>query len=228
VFSRATDRRSSKSGPTRSLALLLLLTLGTTACFTGKRPTVGAKLDATKPAGRQALGVPAVDAVVVPLEGSEALTYTARYHITPTNGTQITEAIVVQQPGQRSVTIGETRYLHGPTDQTCNLTTKVCEPGLLEQRVSNIAGASSTFDRTSPARRVRLAATATAKAAPYPSTEAFELLETTCVNFPNGKAADTYCVLPNGQLARLERADTMITLQETSTTVDPAAFAKPV
>jgi hypothetical protein len=223
------NRTSSKSGATRSVALIVLLALATTACFTGKRPTVGAKLDVTKPAGRQALGTPAVDAVLIPLEGTEALTYTARYHITPTNGTQITEAIVAQQPGQRSITIGETRFLHGTTDQTCNLTTKVCEPGLLEQRVSNVAGAGSSFDRTSPAKRIRLAATAaSAKAAPYPSTEAFELLETTCVNFPNGKAADTYCVLPTGQLARLERADTMITLRELAPTADPALFAKPV
>jgi hypothetical protein len=209
-----------------ALALVVLTTLAS-GCATGKRPTLATgAVDPAKPLDRQALGIAAVDAVVLPLESSEKLTYTAKYVITPTTGKQEVEAIVVQQPDQRSVTIGEVRFLHGATDTTCNLTKKTCEPGILEQRVSNIPGATSTFDRAAPATRIRLAAPA-AKATLFPSSEAFELLNTTCVNFPNGKAADTYCVLPTGQLARLERNDATITLKSLSPDIDPAAFTRP-
>jgi hypothetical protein len=199
----------------------------TSGCVTGKRPTLGAtKVDASKPLNQQALGIAAVDAVVLPLEASAGLTYTAKYVISPTSSKQGVEAIVVQQPGQRSVTIGEVRFLTGPSDTTCNLTKKTCEAGLIEQRVSNIPGAASAFDRTAPATRIRLAASS-AKTSLYASTEAFELLSTTCVNFPNGKAADTYCVLPTGQLARLERTEATITLTSMSPEADPAAFSRP-
>ena len=209
-----------------ALSLVALTTIAS-GCVTGKRPVLGAStVDAAKPLDRQALGIAAVDAVILPLEASEKLTYSAKYVITPTTGKQEVEAIVVQQPGQRSVTIGEVRFLHGATDVTCNLTKKTCEPGVLEQRVSNIPGATSTFDRAAPATRIRLAAPA-AKATLYGSSEAFELLTTTCVNFPNRKAADTYCVLPTGQLARLERNDAAITLKSLSPDTDPAAFSRP-
>jgi hypothetical protein len=209
-----------------TLALVVLTTIPS-GCVTGKRPVLAAtKVDAAKPLDRQALGIAAADAVILPLEASEKLTYTAKYVITPTSGKQEVEAIVVQQPGQRSVTIGEVLFLHTAADVTCNLTKKTCEPGILEQRVSNIPGATSTFDRAAPATRIRLAAPA-AKATLYPSTEAFELLATTCVNFPNGKAADSYCILPTGQLARLERNDATIMLKSLSPDADPAAFSRP-
>jgi hypothetical protein len=218
--------RLPRSFGSAALALVALTTLAA-GCVTGKRPVLATSaVDTAKPLDRQALGIAAVDAVILPLEASETLTYTAKYVITPTTGKQEVEAIVVQQPGQRSVTIGEVRFLHSATDVTCNLTKQTCEPGVLEQRVSNIPGATSAFDRTAPATRIRLAAPA-AKATLFASTEAFELLNTTCVNFPNGKAADTYCVLPTGQLARLERADATITLKSLSPDADPAAFARP-
>lgn len=219
------SRLSRSFGPVAlALATFTLLASG---CATGKRPTLSpAKVDATKPLDRQALGIAAVDAVVLPLEASESLTYTAKYVISPTAGKQEVEAIVVQQPGQRSVTFGEVRFIHGATDTTCNLTKKTCEQGLVEQRVSNVPGATSAFDRTAPATRIRVMAPA-AKASLFASTEAFELLTTTCVNFPNGKAADTYCVVPTGQLARLERTEATITLKSLSPDADPAAFSRP-
>ncbi len=218
--------RLLRSFGSTALALVTLTTIAS-GCVTGKRPVLGpSAVDAAKPLDRQALGIASVDAVVLPLEAGEKLTYTAKYVIAPTSGNQEVEAIVVQQPGQRSVTIGEVRFLHGATDLTCNLTKKTCEHGVLEQRVSNIPGATSTFDRAAPATRIRLAAPA-AKATLYASSEAFELLTTKCVNFPNGKAADTYCVVPTGQLARLERNDATITLKSLSPDTDPAAFSRP-
>lgn len=217
-----------KSRPrSRLLPVLFGLTmLATAASCTGQRPTLGPAIDASKPISRQATGVPAVDAVLLPLEATVTKTYTARYQITPTSGRRAVEAIVAQQGGQRSVTIGDIRFLTGAGDVTCNLTTKACDQGILDQRVSNIAGASSTFDRTAPATRIRLAAAAQ-KSTLYPSTEAFELLGTVCVNFPNGKAADSYCIVPTGQLARLERADASVTLQSLVDSADPSLFARP-
>ena len=203
--------------------LVILVTLA--GCVTGKRPTLGAKVDSSKPISQQALNIEAVDAVLVPLESSESLTYTAKYTITPTTGTTEVEAVVSQQPGQRSVTIGDIRFLHGATDVTCNLTKKVCEPGMLDQRVSNIPGASSTFDRGSPAAKMRITAPLR-KTTLYASKEAFELQVTTCVNFPNGKAADTYCIVPTGQLARVERTEANIVLTSLSPEPNPALFER--
>lgn len=206
--------------------LFAVAALATAAGCTGQRPTLGPAVDASKPINRQATGVAAADAVLLPLETTAAKTYTTRYQIAPTNGRNAVEAIVAQQAGQRSVTIGDIRFLTGAGDLTCNLTTKTCEPGTLDQRVSNIAGASSTFDRDSPATRIRLA-TVAQKSTLYASGEAFELLGTVCVNFPNGKAIDSYCIVPTGQLARLERADTAITLQSLVDGADPSLFSRP-
>lgn len=198
-----------------------------TGCMTGQRPTLGAAVDTSRSLSRQATGVEVVDAVVMPLEATVGLTYTATYTIAPTNATPAVDALVSQQPNQRSVTIGDIRFLHGAAgDVTCNLSTKTCESGLLDQRVSNIPGASSTFDRASPSARIR-AATPGTKATVFASTEAFESQTTTCVNFPSGKAADSFCIVPTGQLARAEHTDANITLKTLVTEADPAAFTRP-
>lgn len=223
------SRPFRRTRPSLTLLIASVVLVGVASgCVTGKRPTLGGTLDPARAISKQPLGIEAADAILLPLESTAGKTYTARYLVTPTSGKTPVEAIVAQQAGIRTVTIGDVRFYRGGGGDasTCNLTKSTCEPGILDQRVSDIPGASSNFDRDAPAARIRVSASAM-RTTLFASNEAFELSTTKCVNFPNGKASDSYCVVPTGQLARSERADATILLQQLLDTVDPALLTKP-
>ncbi len=173
-------------------------------CFTGQRPT----LNAPPPGGDvgQTSGDSNADAVLKLLEPKPTVGFTARYSITRYFGGVVTDATVTDDAvSRRSVTIGGVRYLSTDVDQTCQVSTGQCEPGLVEARTSDV-GAYSGFDRLDPSKRLRTAVSR--KAGPStPSTEVIAGLAATCVTVPVGAGGETYCALATGGLARWNGAD---------------------
>jgi hypothetical protein len=203
------------------LALLAVIGAG---CATGQRPTLGSSVAIGGGTG-EPVGDEAVDSVLRLLEGEESPTYTARYRLTRKLGATQADGTVVRDGDQRSITVGDIRFLVGPDERTCNLATGECEDGVLEARISDV-GVATTFYGPSPARALRVAFERRS-GPPVAGAATVGGLQTTCVDVPVGGGVERYCAAPGGQVALWDTAATNVELVSQVDTADPAAFTIP-
>jgi hypothetical protein len=193
-------------------ALFAVIVVGMSGCFTGERPTL---------AHEPSTGSVAVDAVIDRVNGLGDAVYTADYDVVTTfdNTTTLVRA---SQSGvsRRSLTIGDVRYLvDGSSTQTCTVSTGECIANIDASRVSDVQMTPDFFG-TSLSARLRSDAEA-AVDEPTASTEQIVGQTATCTSIPVEGATNTYCVLDNGVLARLEAGDLIVTM----TAYEPGADA---
>lgn len=175
-----------------------------TACFTGSRPTFA-------PAA-PTVSDPAMSAVLKLLDAPSDGPFTAQYSILTKFGNITTSATVTQLgPGQKSITIGTVRFIFDTAGaQTCNLVLGSCEPGTIDQRVSDLS-LTHEFFSAAPAARLRQDAY-TMTTVPTASTESIGGQPATCVTIPIPAGSKVYCALANGVLARQDTPDLRIDL----------------
>ncbi len=202
------------------------LCLGLAACATGPRPTLGAPVDAPLGTSGQPTGDPQVDALLARLDATGERTFTATYRIVRRLGPLETEATVVQAPPRLSVTVDGVRFLRtAGGDLTCDLAAGTCEPGILDQRISDFM-IGSRFFADGPAAALRVAMSRRS-GAPEFSQEQVAGLTVDCVRVPVGPGSDTTCVTPDGPIARLDTAALKVELLTWSSDVQPDAFTAP-
>jgi hypothetical protein len=192
------------------------------SCALGPRPTLG------PPGGGTAdgpTGNTEVDALLARLDAVGSSRFTANYTLTRLLGPVTAEATVVQDPPTTSVTVGDNRFLKGGTEQTCSMATKVCQTGLIEQRLADLA-MSSSFYAASPAAQIRVSYQRRS-AEPTFNTAPIGGITADCVGIPLGPGTERYCVAPNGIIASVDRADTQTLLNSVIDTADPAALGPP-
>ncbi len=210
--------------PSRLLVIVLAAALS--ACALGERPRLGEPVDKSKPLDRQAFGDPVVDAVLGPLDKVDSLTFTAVYRVTNLSTSTKSDAVVVHEPTRHVVTVGDTVLYFSDQTKVCSVLKATCAPGDLNQPISALIPSGHEFYSARAAQQLRVSARRAA-AKPFAS-EILVLDQTaTCVVVPlatDGSKDETYCVLPNGHLARVERADVEIDLVSVTPTADPAAF----
>lgn len=193
-----------------------------TACITGKRGHLEAAV-----AGAGAVNDPAVQAVVGKLEAPNTTQYTAVYNvITKFGNTTVSATVAQSSPVDRSITIGNVRFLDEQAGaQTCDLTTGQCDSGLQDQRVSNTQ-LTHDFYAASPALRLRHDVDTMVSAAAG-STKQVAGQNATCVQTFFAAGSKTYCVLDNGLLAQQDTPDLRIDLTSLTTGADASLFNSP-
>lgn len=196
-----------------------------TACVTGPRPTLGERVNTGGEAG-EPTGVEAVDRLLGPLEGEVPGPFTATYEITRKLGSVTSTATVVREGTATSVTVGDVRFLSGTGDDaTCTLSSKQCEPGIHDERISDLS-VPSTFWLGSPARLLRVS-TARSNGTPTAYDATIAGLAVHCVDVPVGGGSEKYCVTPDGAIASFDTAATFVNLTAWSAAADPAALRQP-
>jgi hypothetical protein len=213
--------------PTR-VVTIALAAVALVGCATGPRPTLGAVVDRAKPIARQGTGDPLVDEVLVRLESIDTLTFTATYTVTPKPVAGETaepfDVVVAQnQPLIRSITMGDTVFLRGANPATCSLAAKACDGGIDNTKAT--APLTGTYFDDDVKAMLREAFTRHTKAA-FTHSENIAEQDASCVTVPSGFDED-FCVLPSGQLAKVDTSDVMIVLTSIVDTADPARFSIP-
>jgi hypothetical protein len=116
------------------------------------------------------------------------------------------------------------RYLiDGSSTRTCTVSTGSCTETIDASRVSDVQMTPDFFG-TSLAARLRHDAEI-AIGEPTPSTEEILGQTATCTAIPLDSAANTYCVLDNGVLARMDAGDLDVTLTAYEPGADAALFS---
>jgi hypothetical protein len=219
------DRRSTRleaGGWLATVALFLLVAVGMSGCFTGERPTL---------AHEPTTGSPAVDAVIDRVNSLGDAVYTADYDVTAFDGQ--TRPVRASQSGasRRSLTIGDVRYIvDGSSTRTCTVSTGRCDDTIDASRVSDVQ-LNPDFFGTSLAARIRHDAEI-AVGEPTASTEELLGQTATCAAIPvegrggaeGARITNTYCVLDNGVLARLDAGDVDVTMTAYEPGADAALF----
>jgi len=200
------------------VAFLVLLA----GCFTGARPSV-----TTEPfAPGTTSGDPAVDAVLKQLDAVNPGPYTADYTVlTKFGNTSRPAQVAVTPPANRSVTVGDVRFLNvAGTTQTC-LKNKPdqCSKTIDPQRISD-SQITPDFYARDAAKRLRRSAIARI-GTPIAHNDQIAGQPATCVDIPVTGGVTTYCALTNGPLARLEDGAVSINLTQFSNDADPASFS---
>ena len=210
---------SPRGVPACALSALLL-----TACFTGERPHFN---DDPFPTGSMT-GDAAIDAVLLRFDTPIAGPATAAYNVLTKFGNTINTAAAVVAPGNRSITIGNVRYIQTPAAQaTCAQDESVpCAQGLDASRVSDI-GVTIDFYSVEAARRLRRDAQAKV-ASTTPHAETIAGQSAICVDVPLAGGTAVYCALDNGMVARLDDGDVAVNLTAFGATADPTLFQIPV
>lgn len=197
------------------MALFLLIVVGMSGCFTGERPTL---------AHEPTTGSPAVDAIIDRVNSLGEATYTADYDVVTAFDGKTTPAWASQSgAGRRSLTIGDVRYIvDGTSNRTCTVSTGECVDTIDPSRVSDVQ-MNPDFFGTSLTARIRHDAEV-AVAPPTASTEDVLGQPATCAAIPVDNATNTYCVLDNGVLARLDAGDVDVTMTAYEPGADAALF----
>jgi len=203
----------------RSIRPFLTIVVGTAllaGCFTGKR----AHFAEAAPV----INDPAVAAVVDRLQSATPAPYTATYNVLTRFGSVATLGTVTQPtPDDRSVTIGNVRFMEQPTgSQTCNLTTGKCVMKVDDAQISNLS-LTHDFSKISPVKRLQQDATVMSGAA-VASTRSIAGQTATCVTVAFAEGTKEYCALDNGLLAYQNTPDLEITMLGLSPDADPALF----
>lgn len=204
-----------------ALALSVVLLTG---CFTGKRPYFD---DEPFPAGSMT-GDAAIDVVLVKLDAVTTGPVTAAYSVLTKFGNTTSQAIVILEGSNRSVTIGNVHFIDTPTAQaTCAEDASVpCIDELDASKVSNI-GVTIDFYAADTAKRLRR----DFRGMVGPSTAHIETIAdqtVTCVDVPLSGGVAVYCVMDNGLVARLDDGDVAVNLTLFGDVADASRFTIPV
>jgi hypothetical protein len=211
----------------RRLALILsALAVVVAGCATGSRPHFVQPPSSSALLGGNA-GTPSGDAgadtVLRLLESTAAGDFTATYHITRKLGPNETDATVVQEGADRSITVGDVRFLHTNDDQTCSVSAQTCAPGTLDARISDYS-IGSAFWAAGPARALRVALTRRS-GPPVASTQTVGGAAAQCVDVPVGAGVEHYCATQEGPVARWDTAAVTVELTGLKANADAGAFA---
>lgn len=205
---------------TRGLFAVLLATSLLPACFAGERPSL---IDDQSPT---LTGDAAVDAVLERLDTQASGPLTASYTVvTKFLGAQTSAVVAIATDAGHSVTIGDVRYLTGPSGsfaRTCSLATETCVDGIDETKVSDTL-LTSTFFASAPAARLRQDFEVRT-GPPVASTETIAGQAATCVAVPVTGGTKTYCALDSGVVARMDTADLSIELTDYTSSIDRSSF----
>jgi hypothetical protein len=199
----------------RELFLCAVLALSVSACALGPRPTL-------------VEDIPVNDAGIVAIldrfANADSAEFTASYRITVNYGNLATTATVTQEQGERSITIGQIRYLvETGNTRTCELANSTCVKGLDDTKVSDV---QITHQFWSRATEQRLRVDASRNIGPAEQYVA-EFAETTvdCVSVPVVGGTKVYCVTPDGVLAHYAGPDLLIELTSYTNDVDRELFS---
>ncbi|NBS29582.1 MAG: hypothetical protein EBS76_03505 [Actinobacteria bacterium] len=200
---------------TRILVLLLANAAVLSACAAGPRPTLVAD-------------VPVNDAGIVAVldafELADAAEFTASYRITVNYGNITVNASVTQKQRERSITIGDIRYLvETGNTRTCTLSNSTCTKGLDDTKVSDVQVTHQFWSRAT-AQRLRTDASRNIGPTEQYVAE-FAGIDTNCVSVPVVGGTKVYCVTQDGVLAHYAGPDLLIELTDYSNEVDQTLFA---
>ena len=213
------DRRPPRSwlGGLLPLAATIAVVVGASGCFTGERPTL---------ADEPTTGSPPVDAVVERVNALGDAVYTASYDVVTTFDNKTTPVRASQSgTSRRSLTIGDVRYLiDGASTQTCTVSTSECTDTIDAARVSDVQMTPDFFGTSLSARLRHDAGTAVGE--PTASTEEIQGQPATCTAIPVDGATNTYCVLDNGVLGRMETGDLVVTMTAYEHGADASLFTE--
>lgn len=213
------DRRPSRprlGGPI-GVAALVAVIVAMSGCFTGERPTL---------ADEPTTGSAAVDAVVERVNSLGDAVYTASYDVVTTFD-NTTTTVRASQSGisRRSLTIGDVRYLiDGSSTRTCTVPTAECVDTIDPARVSDVQMTPDFFGTSLSARLRRDAEVAVGE--PTASTEDILGQSATCATIPLEGTTNTYCVLDNGVLGRLQAGDLIVTMTAYEPGADASLFTE--
>lgn len=208
--------------PRRLAAVLTALVVAAAGCALGPRPHLTEAAAALGGAPGTPSGDAGADRVLALLESDTTEPFTATYQVTRKLGPNTTTATVVQDGDRRSVTVGDVRFLHTEQDATCVLSTRVCEPGVQDARISDYS-IGSAFWADGPARALRVAMTRRA-GAPVASTQTIAGQDAQCVDVPVGAGVEHYCATPAGPVARWDTAAVNVELTGFNREPDQSAF----
>jgi hypothetical protein len=209
--------------PRRLGSLFVVVVLAAAGCALGPRPHLTEEAAALGGAPGTPTGDAGADQVLALLEEVGDGPFTASYQVTRKLGPNVTTAAVVQDGDRRSITVGDIRFLHTDHDVTCTLSTKTCEPGVQDARISDYS-IGSTFWAGGPARALRVAMTRRA-GAPVASTQNIAGVDAQCVDVPVGAGVEHYCATPAGPIARWDTAAVTVELTGFAGTSDENAFS---
>jgi hypothetical protein len=121
------------------------------------------------------------------------------------------------------LTIGDVRYLvDGSSTRTCTVSTGDCTDTIDASRVSDVQMTPDFFGTSLSARLRHDGQIAVGD--PTTSTEEILGQAATCTAIPVDGATNTYCVLDNGVLARLDAGDLDVTMTAYEPGADAALF----
>ncbi|MBL6635673.1 MAG: hypothetical protein O3B40_02550 [Actinobacteria bacterium] len=199
----------------QNLVLLIASAGVLSACATGPRPTLVADIPVND-AG--------IVAVLDAFDLADSAEFTANYRITVNYGNVAVNASVTQKQRERSVTIGDIRYLvETGSTRTCMLSNSTCTQGLDDTKVSDVQITHQFWSRAT-AQRLRI--DASRNIGPTEQYVAvFADADTNCVSVPVVGGTKVYCVTQDGVLAHYAGPDLLIELTEYSNEVDQTLFA---
>lgn len=199
----------------QNLVLLIASAGVLSACATGPRPTLVADIPVND-AG--------IVAVLDAFDLADSAEFTANYRITVNYGNVAVNASVTQKQRERSVTIGDIRYLvETGSTRTCMLSNSACTQGLDDTKVSDVQITHQFWSRAT-AQRLRI--DASRNIGPTEQYVAvFANADTNCVSVPVVGGTKVYCVTRDGVLAHYAGPDLLIELTEYSNEVDQTLFA---
>ena len=199
----------------QNLVLLIASAGVLQACATGPRPTLVADIPVND-AG--------IVAVLDAFDLADSAEFTANYRITVNYGNVAVNASVTQKQRERSVTIGDIRYLvEAGSTRTCMLSNSTCTQGLDDTKVSDVQITHQFWSRAT-AQRLRI--DASRNIGPTEQYVAvFANADTNCVSVPVVGGTKVYCVTRDGVLAHYAGPDLLIELTEYSNEVDQTLFA---
>lgn len=195
--------------------IVLCSSIMLSACALGPRPTLVEDL-------------PVGDANIVSLLDIFALVdsaeFTASYRINVNYGNTAATATVTQGEQERSITIGDTRYLiETDRTRTCDLASSSCSQGLDDTKVSDLQVTHQFWSR---ATEQRLRIDASRNIGPSEAYLAeFADTQVNCVSVPVVGGTKVYCATDEGVLAHYAGPDLLIELTDYSTTVNRELFS---
>jgi hypothetical protein len=205
----------------RRIALAVAVaSIGLTGCMVGERPS----FEQAPTAVGTLTGDPNIDVVLGLLDAVDTAVFSATYQaLLVFNGVQSSVTAAQASSTQRSMTIGDVRYV---TDQngtrTCSVAASSCTPVLNAAAVSD-TGVTPEFVFGDVAKRLRR--DANARIGPsVASTREVAGEQATCVDVPLSGGTKQYCALSNGVLARFIGADVTVDMTSYQRIVDPTLF----
>lgn len=208
----------------RGLVALALFAVLLTGCYTGERPYFNA--EGAFPPGTTT-GDPSIDAVLNKIDAVTEGPATAAYSILTKYGNVTRPGLVVLDPGSRSITVGNVRFIQTP-ERAATCTEDGSQPCIDALDLQRISDTGVTFDFYGADTAKRIRRDAEAKIGPAVlHTDTIAGQSATCVDVPLPGGTAVYCALDNGVVAKLDDGDVLVTLTLYGGVVDPNAFVIP-